>query len=40
MIDTVKIVKLLEESGLFIKGVRKAIKNKAKVQTGGFLGSY
>ena len=40
MNDTVKVVKSLEESGVFIKDVRKAIKNKAKVQTGGFLGSY
>ena len=40
MNDTVKVVKLLEESGVFIKDVRKAIKNKAKVQTGGFLGNY
>ena len=40
MNDTVKVVKLLEESSVFIKDVRKAIKNKAKVQTGEFLGSY
>ena len=33
-----KIVKLLEESGLFIKVVSKTIKNEAKEQKGGFLG--
>ena len=33
-----KIVKSLEESGLLIKGVNKAIKNEAKEQKGGFLG--
>ena len=32
-----KIVKSPEESGLLIKGVSKAIKNKAKEQKGGFL---
>ena len=33
-----KIVELLEESGLFIKVVSKTIKNEAKEQKGGFLG--
>ena len=32
-----KIIKSLEESGLLIKGVSKAIKNEAKEQKGGFL---
>ena len=32
-----KIVKLLEESGLLIKGVTEAIKNKAKEKKRGFL---
>ena len=32
-----KIVKSLEESGLLIKGVSKAIKNEAKEQKGRFL---
>ena len=34
-----KIVKSLEESGLLIKGVSETIKNKAKEQKGGFLGT-
>ena len=33
-----RIVKLLEESGLLIKGVSKTVKNEAKEQKGGFLG--
>ena len=33
-----KIVKLLEESDLLIKGVSKKIKNEADEQKGGFLG--
>ena len=32
-----KIVKSLEDTGLLIEGVTKAIKNKAKEQKGGFL---
>ena len=32
-----KIVKFLEESGLLIKGVSKAIKNEPKEQRSGFL---
>ena len=32
-----KLVKLLEESGLLIIGVCKIIKNEAKEQKGGFL---
>ena len=38
MNDIMKIVKSLEESGLLIKGVSEAIKNKAKKQKGRFLG--
>ena len=38
MDDFMKIVKSLEESGLLIKGVSKAIKNEAKEQKAGFLG--
>ena len=34
-----KIVKSIEESGLLIKGVSETIKNKAKEQKGGFLGT-
>ena len=37
MNDIMKIVKSLEESGLLIKDVSKAIKNDAKKQKGGFL---
>ena len=36
MNDIMKIVPLLEESGLLIKGVRKTIKNEAKEWEGGF----
>ena len=38
MNNIMKIVKLLRESGLLIKGVIKIIKNEAKEQKGGFLG--
>ena len=38
MNDIVKTVKYPEESGLFIKGISKTIKNKAKEQKGEFLG--
>ena len=38
MNDIMKIVKSLEEYGLLIKGVSKAIKNKAKKTKGRFLG--
>ena len=37
MEDIMKIVKLLEESGLLIKGISETIKNEAKKQKGGFL---
>ena len=37
MNDIIKIVKSLEESGLFIKGVSETIKNKLKEEKGGFL---
>ena len=36
--DIMRIVKSLEESCLFIKGVSKTIKNEAKEQRRGFLG--
>ena len=32
-----KVVKSLEESGLFIKGISEIIKNEATQQIGGFL---
>ena len=35
--DILKIVKSLEESGLLIKEINKAIKNKTKEQKVGFL---
>ena len=38
MNDIMKIVKSLEDSGLLIKEVNKAIKNEAKEQKGGFIG--
>ena len=38
MNDIMKIVKLLEVTGLLIKGVCKAIKNEGKKQKRGFLG--
>ena len=37
MIDIMKTVKSLEESGLLIKGVSKPIKNEAIEQKGRFL---
>ena len=37
MNDIMKIAKLLEESGLLIKGVSERIKNIAEEQKGGFL---
>ena len=38
MDDIMKIVQLLEEFGLLIKGVSDTIKNKAKDKKGGFIG--
>ena len=38
MNDIMKIIKALENSGILLKGVSKAIKNEAKEQKGGFLG--
>ena len=37
MIDIIKIIKALENSGILLKGVSKAIKNETKEQKGGFL---
>ena len=37
MNDIIKIIKVLENSGILLKGVSKAIKNEAKEQKGGFL---
>ena len=36
-INDMKIVKSLEESGLFIKGISETMKNEAKEQKRGFL---
>ena len=35
--DIMKIIKALENSGILLKGVSKAIKNETKEQKGGFL---
>ena len=40
MNDTMKIVKLLEKSGLLLKVVRNEEKNEAKKQKAGFLGNF
>ena len=37
MKDIMKIVKVLENSGILLKGVRKTIKNETKEQRGGYL---
>ena len=37
MKDIMKIIKALENSGILLKGVSKAIKNETKEQQGGFL---
>ena len=37
MEDTIKIVTLLKDSGLLLKGVSETIQNEAKEQKGGFL---
>ena len=37
MYDILKIVKSLEDSGVFLKGVSETIQNEAKEQRGGFL---
>ena len=37
MNDIMKIIKALENSGIFLKGVTKTIENETKEQRGGFL---
>ena len=37
MEDIIKIVKLLEESRLLVKGISETTKNETKEQKGGFL---
>ena len=37
MKDIMKIIEALENSGILLKGVSKAIENEAKEQRGGFL---
>ena len=36
MEDIMKIIKLLEESGLLVKGISETIKNQTKIQKRGF----
>ena len=38
MNDIMKIVQVLKNSNIFLKGVTKTIKNETKEQIGGFLG--
>ena len=37
MEDIVKIVKSLEDSGLFLKGITETVQNEVKEQKGGFI---
>ena len=37
MVDIIKIVKSLEDSGLLLKGVTETVQNEVKEQKGGFL---
>ena len=37
MNDIMKIIEVLENSGILFKGVSKTIENKTKEQKGGFL---
>ena len=37
MEDIIKMVKSLEDSGLFLKGVSETVQNEVKGQKGGFL---
>ena len=37
MVDILKIVKPLEESGLLVKSVSEIVENEAKEQNGGFV---
>ena len=39
MNDIMKIVQVLEDSNILIKGVTETIKNETKKQKGGFLGT-
>ena len=40
MYDIIKIVKSLEDSGLFLKGVTETVQNEVKEQKGEFLVYY
>ena len=40
MEDIMKIVKLVEDSGLLLKGVSETIQNEVKEQIGGFLSMF
>ena len=37
MIDIIKIIEVLENSGILLKGVTKTMENETKEQRGGFL---
>ena len=37
MQDPLKIVKLLEDSGILLNGITETVKNEVKEQKGGFL---
>ena len=39
MNDIIKIIKSLEDSGVWIDGVTETVKHKIKKQEGGFLGT-
>ena len=38
MNDIMKIIEVLENSGILLKGISKTIENETKEQRGGFLG--
>ena len=40
MDDLMKIVKLLEDSGLLLKGVAESVQNEVKEQRDGFLSMF
>ena len=40
MNDFIKIIKLLEDSGVLTDGVTESVKHEIKKQEGGFLGDF
>ena len=40
MNDFIKIIKLLEDSGVITDGVTESVKHEIKKQEGGFLGDF